>query len=159
MHAAGTELGGTPLLSFVPVGTSLWTIAPARALGKGSVDEVQHHDPVVVDVDARAGPERHPAEGDGRIDLAEAVVAARARIRSQRADPEVELCERRDVANGPVEDEASPAALEREPGHHVADERDADRAAAVDDEDAAVPRLRHLPLHEHVVLVAADGAD
>ena len=67
--------------------------------------------------------------------------------------------ERVDVANAAVDHEPGPAVLERETGDVVADERAAQRAAAVDDEHAPVARLADAALHEDVVLETANRRD
>ena len=59
----------------------------------------------------------------------------------------------------PLTTTPGPAVGGGEAGDHVAEQRHAQRAAAVDDEHAPLARLRHLPLEEDVVLVAADRRD
>ena len=64
-----------------------------------------------------------------------------------------------DIAHAAVDDEPGPAARRRETRHHVAEKCDPQRAAAVDDEDAAFARLGDARLEHDVVLEAANRRD
>ena len=80
-------------------------------------------------------------------------------IRAERLDADRKCAECVDVADAAVDHEPRPAVLESEAGDVVADERAAQRAAAVDDEHTPVARLADALLHEDVVLEAANRRD
>src|SRR5215210_1566127 len=99
-----------------------------------------HDDAVSVGRDPAAGLERDATEGDGNVDLPGAVLPARARVRADRGDPEIERRERRRVADTPVDHEPRPAMVDGDARDDVAEECDATGPPTVDDEHPTLTR-------------------
>ena len=99
------------------------------------------------------------AEGDGHVALSPAVLRALPRVGGERLHADRDRRERPGVADGAVHHDAGPAVAGAERGELIAEERDPERSAAVDHEDAARARLLQRTAHEDVVLVDLDGDD
>jgi hypothetical protein len=115
--------------------------------------------PVVVAVQHRARRQRRAAERHRNVDLAEPLLCALERIRPQCLDADLQLGKRNAVTNRAVDHEPGPTVGHGERADHVADQRDAQRRAAVDDQHRTFARRRHRRPHERVVFEGAHRAD
>src|ERR1022692_640303 len=93
--------------------------------------------PVVIGVQHVARLERDMAERHGNINGACAGFRALARVGAQCLDAEIEMGQRRAVADRPMQDQARPAVGLCRPRDQVAHERCAQGAATVHDQNAA----------------------
>src|SRR5579872_2351545 len=99
------------------------------------------HYAVLVRNDPRTGRERHAAERYRHIDLTAAGHRPAPRMRTQRLYADLHGVDFRDVPQDAVDHDARPAVAQHLTRHCIAEHRAIERAAVVDDENAAFAGL------------------